>query len=285
MRWDGKGFNFIPQFLNRWRTFSQVLTYFFSSGKSKKNGENRRGRSVDYYPSQDKQLHLQKVDWLLGAWYCIKVSLSAPHSKKEKKNKICHPGLPKHQSLKIGQKHCSPSYLEHLTSAGGWRRVLGWAQREGWARDSTWLARGLCPHSDTHLSVGALSCNTPSVDPCSRNPATHSPLLAVDVQLFSTWPPKLTPGTQHQPPEGSSPSRLQGEGWCRVPQQSSPQTHFSLHASPLLPSPGCHGQGCLILLSSPSGGSGVLRVCVTWSLWDLSGSSESSVFLSCYIDS
>ena len=61
-RWDGKGFHFIPQFLNRWRTFSQVLTYFFSSGKSKKNGENRRGRSVDYYPSQDKQLHLQKVD-------------------------------------------------------------------------------------------------------------------------------------------------------------------------------------------------------------------------------
>lgn len=205
--------------------------------------------------------------------------------KKEKKNKICHPGLPKHQSLKIGQKHCSPSCLEHLTSAGGWRRVLGWAQREGWARDSTWLARGLCPHSDTHLSVGALSYNTPSVDPCSRNPATHSPLLAVDVQLFSTWPPKLTPGTQHQPPEGSSPSRLQGEGWCRAPQQSSPQTHFSLHASPLLPSPGCHGQGCLILLSSPSGGSGVLRVFVTWSLRDLSGSSESSVFLSCYIDS
>ena len=115
--------------------------------------------------------------------------------KKEKKNKICHPGLPKHQSLKMGQKHCSPSCLEHLTSAGGWRRVLGWAQREGWACDFTWLACGLCPHSDTHLSGGALSYNTPLMDPCSRNPTTHSLLLAVNVQLFSTWPPKLTPGT------------------------------------------------------------------------------------------
>ena len=100
------------------------------------------------------------------------------------------------------------------------------------------------------LSAGALSCNTLLVDPCSRNPTTHSPVLVVDVQLFSTWPPKLTPGI-HQPPEGTSPSWLQGEGWCRAPEQSSRQTHFSLHASPLLPSPGCHGLGCLILLSNP----------------------------------
>ena len=154
LRWDGKGVHFIPQFPNRWRTFSQVLIYFFSSGKPKKNGENRRGRCVDYYPSQDKQLHLQKVDWLLGAWYCIKVSLSAPHSKKEKKNKICHPGLPKYQSLKTGQKHCSLSCLEHLTSAGGWRGmspeggVSTWLHLAGiWPLPTLWYLSWVQVHS------------------------------------------------------------------------------------------------------------------------------------------
>lgn len=73
-------------------------------------------------------------------------------------------------------------------------------------------------HPFAHLSGGALPCSPPTlVVPGSSSPTRCSLTPTVKVQLFSTRPPKLTPGTRHQPPEGTSPLWFQGEGRAQHP--------------------------------------------------------------------
>lgn len=114
----------------------------------------------------------------------------------------------------------------------------------------------------------------------------------VKVQLFSTCPPELTPGTRHQRPVGPPLHGLRGSGAHSTPVALTTDTRPQ---PPLVPSPppGRHGQcwptGCTAFLSSPSGGwgggergslgpvsFGAFRSCV---------GSESSVLLSCYTHS
>lgn len=180
----------------------------------------------------------------------------------------------------MGQKHCS-SCLEHLTSAGGLEKGLRWAQREGWARDFTYLACGpLGSHSGYSFECGCTLLHIPLVDPCSRNPTTHSLLPCSQCTAFLHmalgWPPGHNISPQRRPPL---------HGFMRGGAEPLNSPHHNTSACltlfssrvprPRLPHPSKQ------LLWRPWGPQGLCHL----SLRDLGASSESSAFLSCYIDS
>ena len=160
----------------------------------------------------------------------------------------------------------------------------GWVQREGWARGFTWLAYGLCPHSDTYLGCRCTFLQHPLGRPLFKEPHYTLPIPCSRCTAFLHMASQADP-RDTSAPKGDLPFMASRGGAVQSP--GTILTADTLLPACLTPSPLSRVPWPRLPHSSeqPSGGSGVLRVCVTWSLQDLSGSSESSVFLSCYIDS